>query len=142
MTKLDNELAAAADALMERRVMPPLSDENRELGEVLRQLYDTIEPDQAPSAAFEQRLAARLSSDWDQRAQNGGFLRLLDQPAVRVLALAAAVVLVLGAVLVLAVPESPQPLQGAAINLDDAAALIVLVGVIGAAAVVYWRRRR
>jgi hypothetical protein len=69
-------------------------------------------------------------------------LRLLERPLVRVASLAAAVVLVMGALIVLAVPNSPEQLQGAAIGFADAAALVVLFGVILVGALFYWRGRQ
>jgi hypothetical protein len=61
---------------------------------------------------------------------------------VRLAGLAAAVVLVLGALLVLAVPDSNQPLQGMAIGMSDGAAIFVLLGVAAAGTLFYLRTRR
>src|SRR5690348_1127630 len=114
MMDLDNELAEATDALLNGKEMPVLQEDNRELAEVVRELYRVIDPKSPPSAAFEQRMNARLNSEWD-RSNVQPTLRLLDRPLVRLVAVAAAVVLILGAVVVLAMPESPRELQGAAI---------------------------
>ena len=80
---------------------------NRELAEVVRELYRVIDPATPPSAVFQQRMNARLNTEWD-RANVQPTLRLVDRPLVRLAALAAAVVLILGAIIVLAVPESPR----------------------------------
>jgi hypothetical protein len=99
-----------------------------------------IDPAQGLSAEYRQRLASRLNLEWQQQA--APTLRLIDRPLVRLAALAAAVVLVLGAIVVLAVPDAPDQLQGAAIGLNDGLALLVLVGVAAGGAFVYWRSRR
>ncbi len=140
MDKLDDELAGATDALLSGKSMPILSEENRQLGEVLRQLYRAIEPDAPPSPAFAARLTQMLDTEWERAHKPT--LRLVDRPSVRLAGLAAAVVLVLGALLVLAVPDSNQPLQAMAIGMSDGAAIIVLLGVAAAAALFYWRSRR
>ena len=141
MMKLDDELAEATDALLSGREMPVLQDENRELAEVLRELYRVIDPTTPPSTAFQQQMNARLNTEWN-RANTPPTLRLVDRPQVRLASLAAAVVLILGAVVVLAIPESPRELQGAAIGLNHGAALAVLVGVVVAGAYFYGRSRR
>ncbi len=137
MVAVDDELADATDALLSGRDMDVLSGENAELQNVVVQLYEAIDPKNSPSIAFQQRLVARLTAEWNR--QYAPRLRLLDQPAARVLALAAAVVLVLGAVLVLAVPDTPAQLHGAAIGFDDLAAIVVLIAVAAAGGFVYWR---
>ena len=141
MMELDDELAEATDALLSGREMPELQGENRELAEVVRELYRVIDPATPPSAVFQQRMNARLNTEWD-RANKPPTLRLVDRPLVRLAALAAAVVLILGAIIVLAMPESPRELQGAAIGLNHGAALAVLVGVVAAGAYFYGRSRR
>ncbi len=141
MTHLDDELADATDALLEGREELRVQGENRELYQVVRQLCAVIDPQSPPSAAFEQRLQARLEEEWS-RANAKPTLRLIERPLVRVASLAAAVVLVLGALLVLAVPEDPERLEGAAIGSADAAALVVLVGVAAVGAVYFWRNRQ
>ncbi len=141
MMELDDELAEATDALLSGREMPALQAENRELAEVLRELYRVIDPTTPPSVVFQQQMNARLNTEWN-RAHMQPTLRLVDRPLVRLAALAAAVVLILGAVVVLAMPESPRELQGAAIGLNHSAALIVLVGVVAAGAYFYGRSRR
>lgn len=145
MTKeLDNELAEATDALLSGREMRSLVGENAELAKIVRDLYAAIDPQTPPSAAFQQRLTSRLDSEWERAHPSSSTMtmRVLERPALRVAALAAAVVLVLGALIVLAVPESTPELQGAAVALDDAAAILVLIGVAVAGAVVYWRDRQ
>jgi hypothetical protein len=138
---LDNEIAEATDALLDRRKVRPLASENAELFDVVRGLNTLIDPHNLPSEAFQQRLTSRLSAEWD-RSYTVPTLRLLDRPALRVLAMAAAVVLVLASLVVLSVPETTPALQGTAIPLDDAAAIFVLLGVVTVGAVVYWRGRR
>jgi hypothetical protein len=138
MDNLDDELVAATDALLNRDKPVTLSGENRELGDVLLQLYRAIQPDQPPTAEFERRLSQRLGMEWERTHTSP--LRRLDRPLVRVASMAAAVVVILGALLVLAVPDSAAQLEGTAIGLDDATAVLVLVGVIGV--FVYWRNRR
>ncbi len=140
MDKLDDELAGATDALLSGRNLPTLSDENRELGEVLRQLYRAIEPDAPPSPAFEARLTRMLDGEWERAHQPA--LRLVERPVMRFAGLAAAIVLVLGALAVLAVPDASQPLQGMAIGMSDSAAIVILLGVAVGALLFYWRTRR
>lgn len=139
MNKLDDELAQATDSLLGAGNLPALSEENRQLGEVLRQLYTVIEPDAPPTPAFEARLTRMLNTEWERT--HSSTLRLVDRPIARVVGLAAAIVLILAAVLVLAVPNSDQPLQGTAIGLSDGLAILVLLGVALAAALFYWRSR-
>jgi hypothetical protein len=141
MMELDDELAEATDAILNGRETPDLQDENRELAEVVRDLYRAIDPATPPSAAFQQRLNARLNSEWD-RSNVQPTLRLVDRPLVRLAALAAAVVLILGAVIVLAMPESTSELQGAAIGMNHGVALLVLAGVVVVGAYFYGRNRR
>ncbi len=140
MNHLDDELADATDALLDGRDERAPEGENRELYKVVRQLCALIDPQSPPSADFEQRLRHRLEDEWN-RAYVPPTLRLLDRPLMRLAVAAAAVVLVLGAVIVLAVPDSSEQLQGAAIAFDDLAAVLVLVGVAGVGAFVYWRGR-
>lgn len=140
MDQLDEELAGATDALLSGGNLPALSEENRQLGEVLRQLYRAIEPDAPPSPVFTARLTRMLDTEWERAHQPT--LRLVERPLVRLAGLAAAVVLVLGALIVLAVPDSNQPLQGMAIGMSDGAAIFVLLGVAVAASLFYWRSRR
>lgn len=141
MIDTDNELAEATDALLAQREPRALTEENAELFAVVRELNRIIDPQTPPTAAFQQRLTSRLNTEWD-RAYTPPQLRLMDRPVVRVLSMAAAVVLILASVMVLSVPETAPELQGAAIPLDDAAAVLVLVGVVAVGAFVYWRDRR
>jgi hypothetical protein len=141
MTYLDDELADATDALLEGREELSLDSENRALYQVVRQLCAVIDPQTPPSAGFERRLQARLDDEWN-RANAQPVLRLIERPLMRIASLAAAVVLVLGALLVLAVPDTQEQLQGAAIGFDDVAALTVLIGVAAVGAFFYWRVRR
>ncbi len=141
MNRLDDELAQVTDSLLKTGAMPTLEGENAALQDTLRDLYAVVEPGRAPSAAFQQQMTARLNAEWD-RAYAPPTLRLLERPLVRLAALAAAVVLVLASLLVLVVPDTPDPLQGTAIGVDDGVALVVLVGVAAVGAVVYWRGRR
>ncbi len=141
MTELDDQLAEATDDLLNRGSMRPLNGENHELSEVVSQLYQVIDPATPPSPAYQERMRARLDVEW-QRQYAPPTLRLLDRPLVRLAALAAAVVLILAALVVLAVPETPMPLQGAAIDVDDGVALLVLVAVAAGSTFFYWRSRR
>ena len=141
MTYLDDELADATDALLEGREELSLDSENRALYQVVRQLCAVIDPQTPPSAGFERRLQARLDDEWN-RANAQPVLRLIERPLMHIASLAAAVVLVLGALLVLAVPDTQEQLQGAAIGFDDVAALTVLIGVVAVGAFFYWRVRR
>jgi hypothetical protein len=141
MMELDDELAEATDALLSGREMPTVQEDNRELAEVVRDLYRVIDPATPPSAVFQQRMSARLNTEWD-RSNVQATLRLADRPLVRLAALAAAVVLIFGAVVVLAMPESPNELQGAAIGMNHGVALLVLAGVVVAGAYFYGRSRR
>lgn len=138
---LDNELAEATDVFLERREVKLLSGENADLLNVVRELNALIDPQTLPSEAFQQRLTSRLNAEWN-RSYAPPALRLLDRPAVRLLSMAAAVVLILASLVVLSVPETTPALQGAAVPLDDAAALLVLLGVVAVGAIVYWRDRR
>lgn len=143
--QLDNELADATDAILSGREVGTVSAENAELVRSTRELAQVIDPNAPPSAAFQQRLTQRLNAEWDRANpshSNVVPLRLLDRPVVRLVSMAAAVVLVLGALVVLAVPESDPQLQATAIPLDDAAAVLVLLGVAAVGAAVYWRGRR
>lgn len=141
MIDLDNELAEATDALLAKRQVNALTGENAELLDVARELNRVIDPQTAPSAAFQQRLTSRLNAEWD-RSYAPPTLRLLDRPVVRLVSMAAAVVLILASLVVLSVPETTPALQGTAVALDDAAAVLVLVGVVVVGALVYWRDRR
>lgn len=141
MIDTDNELAEATDALLAKRNVQALTDENAELFAVVRELHRVIDPQTPPTAAFQQRLTSRLNTEWD-RAYTPPQLRLMDRPVVRLLSMAAAVVLILASLMVLTVPETTPELQAAAIPLDDAAAVLVLVGVAAVGAFVYWRDRR
>ncbi|HVU13719.1 MAG TPA: hypothetical protein VHD90_20725 [Phototrophicaceae bacterium] len=140
MAELDEELAEATDDLLGGRVLKPLSEDNRELVGVVRQLYIVIDPKNTPSAEFRRRLDNRLNSEWDR--QYAPKLRLVDRPAARVLALAAAVVLVLAAVLMLAVPSSSNQLNATAIGFGNVAAVMILALVALVGAFLYWRGHR
>lgn len=141
MIDADNELAEATDTLLAKRQLNTLTGENAELLAVVRELNRVIDPQTAPSPAFQQRLTSRLSAEWD-RSYTQSTLRLLDRPLVRLVSMAAAVVLILAALVVLSVPETTPALQGTAVALDDAAAMLVLVGVVAVGVLVYWRDRR
>src|SRR5579885_3567711 len=140
MAELDDELVEATDNLLSGRELKPLSEDNRELVGVVRQLYAVIDPKNMPSSEFRQRLDSRLNSEWDR--QYAPTLRLVDRPAVRVLALAAALVLVLAAVLVLAVPSGSNQLNATAIGFGNVAAIVILAGVAIIGAFLYWRSHR
>ena len=143
--QLDNELAEATDALLSGREVGAVSPENADLVRSTRELMQVIDPNTPPSAAFQKRMTQRLNAEWDRangQRSNVVPLRLMDRPVVRLASMAAAVVLVLGALVVLAVPESNPQLQGAAVPLDDAAAVLVLLGVATVTGFIYWRGRR
>jgi len=138
--ELDNELAQVTDALLGGRDVGAFSAENAELVSVVRDIAAVIDPRTPPSAAFQQRLTQRLNAEWE-RANPKPALSLLERPVARLASLAATVVLVLGALLILAAPDASPDLQGAAFAADDAVAVLMLVGavVVGFA---YWRARR
>lgn len=140
MAHIDDELAEVTDALMDGREMRRLDGENGDLQDVVRQIFNLIDPLTPPSTAFQRRMMERLNAEWS-RSYAPPVLRLMDRPLVRVTSLAAAVVLVLGALIVLAVPNTAEQLQGAAIAIDDAAALVVLAVVAVVGAIFYWRSR-
>lgn len=138
---LDDELASATDVLLSGGDMPTLNGDNQELAGVVRELYRVIDPKTMPSAVFEKRMQARLNGEWE-RSNVQPTLRLVDRPLVRLAALAAAVVLVLGAIVVLAVPPASSQIQGTAIGMDRGVALLVLAGVAAVGGFFYWRNRR
>ena len=141
MTDLDDELAQATDELLSGHSLSALDGDNRELEAVLHQLQETINPAQPPGAAFEQRLNIRLNAEWD-RLYAPPRLRLVDQPLVRVLAMAAAVVLILGVIVLLAVPSSSSQLRGTAINPGNAAVILLVLGIGAIGAFLYLRSHR
>lgn len=138
--ELDDELAQVTDALLGGREMGVFSAQNSELVGVVRDLKRVIDPTIPPSAAFQQRLTARLNNEWE-RANPKPALRLLERPAARLASLAATVVLVLGALLILSAPDASPDLQGAAFAADDAVAVLMLIGA-AAVGFAYWRARR
>ncbi len=125
MSNADEELAAVTDALLNGQTSVQFSDGDQELGMVIRLIYQTIAPNQPTTADFEQRLTARLISEWD-RTYERPRLRLLDHPLMRVAAAAAAVVLILAVVLVLAVPAASRPVTGTALPLNVVIAVAAL----------------
>lgn len=139
MNQWDDELAQVTDALMDGREMGIVSDENQALAGVVRELYDVIAPHNPPSEVFQRRLTTMLNTEWER--EHAPTLRLLDHPALRLVGMAAGVVLILGALLVLTLPESSESLLGVAVGADRVAVVVVLVGVVGAA-FAYWRSRR
>lgn len=126
MSNLDEELAAATDALLSGQNSIQFSDGDQELEVVIRQIYLTIAPDKPPTAEFEQHLAARLNSEWEM-LYGRSRLRLLENPLARVAAAAAAVVLILTVALVLAVPPASRQVSGSALSLNVIVAGMALV---------------
>ena len=139
MNQWDEELARATDALIDGREIGTISVENRPLMDVVRDLYAVIAPENAPSEGFERRLTTMLNTEWER--EHAPQLRLLERPAVRLVGMAAGVVLILGSLLVLALPDANEPPLGMAVGAGDVAALVVLAAVVGAA-FLYWRSRR
>ncbi len=138
--RLDDELAALTDALLEGRQMetPP---EQRDLEAVVRQLHKFIAPHEAPSPAFRARLEQRLNQEWNlahrQRPE-----RWYRRRGVQLLALAASAALIL-TVALLALPQNGgSALQGAAAGPVGWGLLLLLVVLIGVISVIIWYKKR
>jgi hypothetical protein len=130
MSELDEELAAATDALLNEHEATQFSGGNRDLEAVVRQIYLTIAPNQPPGLEFDQRLITRLNSEWD-RVYGRPRLLLFDRPLARMAAVAAAVVLILAAVLAMTVPVASGRITGAARPLNVVIAVAVLALFMG-----------
>lgn len=98
--QLDNQLADLTDALLNGQSINP-STVDPELSELLkmsRQLKSLIADDTGPSAMFRARLTQKLAEEWDRER----FRRRANWPQIiRLSALAAALILVMGTALVL-----------------------------------------
>jgi len=95
--RLDNQLAELADALLSGQNVnaAAIDPELNELVKVSRGLKTLIADDPGPSAAFRAQLSRTLTEEWDKER----FRRRTNWPRlVRFAALAAALVVVLGAV--------------------------------------------
>lgn len=137
--QLDDELAALTDALLEGRdaVLPSVSDENVPLEPVVRGLYDLTRDE--PSRAFEARLQRRLNDEWTARPRPVR-LSVLQQPVVRLMALAAALMIIMVGILLAAGGREQNALQGTALGSMEGLALLLLL--VGGVVVVFLLRRR
>ena len=138
--RLDDELAALTDAILEKSDMKTMSDVN-ELAGVVRGLHALIEPDEKPSAAFEARLKQRLESEWEQRGRRMRAGRFT--PALRLASLAAVVVVALVAIVLLnSSTPSGTGLPGTAVGANGATVIVIVLAVFAGAALLLWRNRR
>jgi hypothetical protein len=135
--RLDDELAALTDAMLEKRDMNT-SHEVHELADVVRGLYTLIEPGERPSPKFEARLKQSLNQEWEQRtrrARRGRFSPALRLAAVLVVALVAIVLLN-------STTPSGQGLPGTAVGSNGAIVILITLAAVAGVALLVWRGRR
>lgn len=139
--RLDDELADMTDAIIENRNMDT-SEELHELSQVVRGLHHTIQPGDRPSAAFETRMKQRLDMEWEQRQRRARVTRF--NPAVRVMALAAALLVVMVAIILITntAETGTTPPVGTAIGPTEFLIAVVALGAVVGAAFLVWRNRR
>lgn len=142
--QLDDELADLTDALLERREMQ-MKQTTQPLDEVVQQLYQMIQPDSPPSPAFRDKLTQRLNDEWNMAMQQQKPPRRVPTfymtPRTRLLAAAAALVIVLGALAIYT--QSNQPLQGTTPLGTNSGGVIAVVLIASAVVVlILWRRNR
>ncbi len=141
-SQLDDDLAALTDALFEGQTIPPTADTDlQSLGRIAQKLYQGIAAEE-DNAAIRARLRCRLEREWQQTHRRKVWWP--RQRAMRLVAMAAALVFVMVAVLLaLDANNNGQAMQGTATGSLDmggvlALALLLIVGVI----VVVWALRR
>jgi hypothetical protein len=143
-TELDDELAALTDQILTGEAGED-SEMTRELGWVVRQLHQTIAPDHPPSAAFRARLTQDLTREWNARQQRRGRATAVwyRKPTVRLAALAATLVVVLGVVALLSASGTEDgPLQGTASGNFASGVVIGLAAGVGLGLLILWLYRR
>jgi hypothetical protein len=141
--RLDDDLAALTDAILENRMVEPTEDA-QDYEPVVRQLQQIIRPDSEPTPVFRDRLTQRLNEEWSMsRAQKSR--NRFSNRSTRLVVLAASVAIVLTGVALLVNNPVGVPV-GTAIgdNSNQTSGVILLVlGVIGTAVgVALWRRNR
>jgi hypothetical protein len=130
--RLDDELAAFTDGLLAGEDVPaPTGLE--ELAQVVRQLNALIAPAERPSPAFREHLTQRLNREWTLQHQRRTRFRF----SRRLVQVAAVVVVILGALVVLALNSENESVQGTA--LGSASGIVVIVVVLLAIGVaIFW----
>jgi hypothetical protein len=139
----DDQLAELTDAILDRRDQQPLP-ELRDDAELVLALRDLIRPEEEPPDAFREQLRARMAAEFDALPRRAQSRRPTMRPALRLALAAASVVLVLAALLLFDVVDTPGSLFGAAAGVTDAGSLglgLLLIGGAGLIALVVWRRR-
>lgn len=136
--RLEDELANMTDTILSDRNAQPATGELRQYDDIVRGLHALLHED-GPSEAFERRLSQRLDHEWAQRAaRRPGVLRLT--PVSRMLAAAAAVLLLVGVVALI----SPEPALQATVVGEFGAGVLIGVGALVAVGVIAYlavRRR-
>jgi hypothetical protein len=135
--QLDDELAELTDKMLAGQDMP-ISAENEPLARVLKQLHQITSG--SPNPAYRSRLTRRLNEEWD-RVQQRQSRALFARPVFRFAALAAAVVLVLGAVLIVLGPGNPSLPATVVGQVDPIFAVVFILALVLVGAVIWSRRR-
>lgn len=143
-TKLDDELAALTDALLEGEPVPDEVDVG-ELEEIVRGLKDLTAPDQPADPAFRKRLETRIDQEWDRIYPQHRSVRFFQRPDVRRFGLVAAVLVVLvGILVILGGDDTASGLQATAEGQISAAVLVTgaMIAAVVVGAVLWYMRRR
>lgn len=138
---LDAELADFTDNLLAKREAQTQKDLQR-MDYIVQQLYQIIQPNIPPSAAFRTRLTQRIQEEYQRYYKRRNVLRFRQPTQLMALAAAVAVVLLVGVLLTQATPEG---LTGTAFGSGGGAGIIVvlLLVVVGAGvAFAVWRNQR
>lgn len=138
-----DELAAFTDQLLAGKETTMVTDD-AELVAIVRQLYDTIAPDETVSDSFKTRLGQRLAMEWDlqyQRQMRWWAMPRLQQIAI---ALVASIALVIAAILLLSSTgdSSGGSMEGAVSGPLTSAVLIAVVVASAISLIVFLRRSR
>jgi hypothetical protein len=137
---LDNELADMTDRLLSGQDAE-VSSENRIEALLVRRLYHTISRNPAPDATFRSRLTQRINQEWNTvRAASS---HLSKRPLPRWAAPAAALVVVVGATLIL-LSESALvgSVQATAVGPVTWVFPAIFIGAIVVVGFTIWRRRK
>ncbi len=119
-TQLDDQLANLTDALLESGKFDPAEDVE-DLGQIVQQLHNLIEPDAKPPPAFRVRLTENLNDEWNrqhrQKKTGGRIVQFHNLRNNRYIAAAAVIALVLMIALLLDQSAS-EPATGTAASAD------------------------
>jgi len=149
---LDNKLAEITDMILEGKTPQHFNELEREI-EIVRQLVETIAPDEDIDPKFRNRLTNVLSEEWDQRQRQRRYRQHkrrfipFNLRTTRGLAVAASFVVVFAVIVLIVVTQSVEgdslPASAGLTDNSVTALIVVVIFALAAAAGFFmWNKRR